>query len=109
MALFLMVFQEQLPKQKTLDKFLKSKNTSITKMIALDVPNNELIERLLSRGKDSGRADDQNKEVITNRIKVYEDQTAILADYYRLQNKLVSVNGIGTIDEITQRLYISYR
>ena len=104
MALFLMVFQEQLPKQN-LDKFLKSKNTSITKMIALDVPNNVLIERLLLRGKNSGRADDQNKEVITNRIKVYEDQTAILADYYRLQNKLVSVNGIGTIDEITQRLY----
>ena len=76
-------------------------------MIALDVPNNVLIERLLSRGKDSGRADDQDKEVITNRIKVYEDQTAILADYYRLQNKLVSVNGIGTVDEITQRLYIA--
>lgn len=76
-------------------------------MIALDVPNNILIERLLSRGKDSGRADDQDKEVIINRIKVYEDQTAILADYYRLQNKLVSVNGIGTVDEITQRLYIA--
>ena len=55
-------------------------------MIALEVPNNELIERLLLRGKDSGRADDQNKEVIAIRIKVYEDQTAILADYYRLQN-----------------------
>ena len=76
-------------------------------MIALDVPNKVLIERLLLRGKDSGRDDDQDIEVITNRIKVYEDQTAILADYYRLQNKLVSVNGIGTVDEITQRLYIA--
>ena len=74
-------------------------------MIALEVPNNELIERLLLRGKDSGWADDQNKEVIANRIKVYEDQTAILANYYRLQNKLVSVDGIGTVDEITHRLY----
>ena len=100
-------FPRTTPQAKTLDKFLKSKNTSITKMIALDVPNNILIERLLSRGKDSGRADDQDKEVIINRIKVYEDQTAILADYYRLQNKLVSVNGIGTVDEITQRLYIA--
>ena len=90
---------------KNLDEFLKSKNTAITKMIALEVPNNELIERLLLRGKDSGRADDQNKEVIANRIKVYEKQTAILADYYRLQNKLVSVDGIGTVDEITHRLY----
>ena len=90
---------------KTLDDFLHSKNISITKMIALEVPDEELIARLLLRGKDSGRPDDQNREVIANRIRVYEEQTSILADFYRLQNKLVCVDGIGTVDEITDRLY----
>ena len=90
---------------QTLDKFLESKNISISKMIALDVPDEELIKRLLFRGKESGRADDQNKDVISNRIKVYKDQTAVLADYYSSQNKLVSVNGEGTVDEITKRLF----
>ena len=74
-------------------------------MVALDVPDEELVKRLLSRGKESGRADDQNKDIISNRIKVYKDQTAVLADYYKSQNKLVSVNGVGTVDEITIRLY----
>ena len=74
-------------------------------MIALDVPEQELILRLLSRGKASGRADDQNKDIIVNRIKVYENQTAVLADYYGAQNKLSKVNGIGTVDEVTDRLY----
>ena len=90
---------------QTLDKFLESKNISISKMIALDVPDEELVKRLLSRGKESGRADDQNKYIISNRIKVYKDQTEILADYYNSQNKLVSVNGVGTVDEITSRIY----
>lgn len=90
---------------EALDIFLESKNMSISKMIALDVPNKELINRLLFRGKKSGRADDQNEEIIANRIKVYEDQTAVLANYYKSQNKLYSVNGIGSVDEITQRLY----
>lgn len=90
---------------QTLDNFLHSKNISINKMVALDVPDEELIARLLLRGKDSGRPDDQNREVIANRIKVYESQTSILADYYRLQNKLVCVDGIGSVDEITDRLY----
>ena len=74
-------------------------------MVALDVPDEELIKRLLARGKESGRADDQNKDIISNRIKVYKDQTAVLADYYRSQNKLASVNGVGAVDEVTIRLY----
>lgn len=90
---------------RKLDEFLISKSISITKMIALDVPQQELIKRLLSRGKASGRADDQNKDIIANRIKVYENQTAVLADYYKAQNKLLKVNGTGTVDEVTDRLY----
>ena len=92
---------------KTLDDFLSSKNLSITKMIALEVPNDELISRLFFRGKQSGRADDQDKSIIANRIKVYENQTSVLAEYYKAQNKLVTVNGVGSVDEITKRLYRS--
>mgnify|MGYP001174451135 FL=1 len=92
---------------KTLDDFLSSKNLSITKMIALEVPNDELISRLFLRGKQSGRADDQDKSIIANRIKVYENQTSVLAEYYKAQNKLATVNGVGSVDEITKRLYRS--
>ena len=92
---------------KTLDDFLLSKNLSITKMIALEVPNDELISRLFLRGKQSGRPDDQDKSIIANRIKVYENQTAVLAEYYKAQNKLATVDGVGSVDEITKRLYRS--
>ena len=92
---------------KALDDFLSSKNLSITKMIALEVPNDELISRLFLRGKQSGRADDQDKSIIANRIKVYENQTAVLAEYYKAQNKLATVNGVGSVDQITERLYRS--
>ena len=92
---------------KALDDFLSSKNLSITKMLALEVPNDELISRLFLRGKQSGRADDQDKSIIANRIKVYENQTAVLAEYYKAQNKLATVNGVGSVDQITERLYRS--
>ena len=92
---------------KALDDFLSSKNLSITKMIALEVPNDELITRLFLRGKQSGRADDQDKSIIANRIKVYENQTKVLAEYYKAQNKLANVNGVGSVDQITERLYRS--
>ena len=88
-----------------LDEFLNSNGQQINKMIALEVPEKELINRLLERGKDSGRADDQDEEIIANRIKVYEQKTAILAEYYDNQNKLAAVDGLGTIDEITERIY----
>jgi adenylate kinase len=89
---------------EALDVFLKSKGTEITAMLALEVEEQELITRLLERGKSSGRADDQNPEVIKNRIQVYESETAILKDYYAAQNKFVGVEGVGSIESITQSL-----
>ena len=62
---------------------------------------------LFLRGKQSGRVDDQDKSIIANRIKVYENQTAVLAEYYKAQNKLATVNGVGSVDQITERLYRS--
>ncbi len=88
-----------------LDAFLNSIGTDVSIMLALEVVDKELIARLLNRGKDSGRADDQDESIIANRIKVYNEQTAIVADHYESQNKFISVNGVGEIDEITHRLY----
>jgi adenylate kinase len=89
---------------ESLDKMLKDKNTSITKMLALEVNNDELTKRLLIRGKNSGRADDQNEEIIRNRINEYNNKTAPLKNYYSAQGKFQSIQGIGTVDEIFESL-----
>ena len=89
---------------EALDLFLPSKGTEITAMLALEVEEQELITRLLERGLSSGRADDQNTEIIKNRIQVYENETAILKDYYAAQDKFVGVEGVGSIESITNRL-----
>jgi len=89
---------------EALDLFLTSKGTEITAMLALEVEEQELITRLLERGKSSGRADDQNPEIIKNRIQVYENETAILKDYYTAQDKFVGVEGVGSIESITTSL-----
>lgn len=89
---------------EALDVFLASKGTEISAMLALEVEDEELISRLLERGKSSGRADDQNREVIKNRIEVYQRETAILKDYYSAQNKYIGVSGVGSISSITENL-----
>ncbi len=89
---------------EALDTFLHSKNTAITLMLALQVDEEELIKRLLLRGKDSGRADDSDESIIRNRIHVYNEQTAVAASFYEKQGKFYSINGIGSIDEIFNRL-----
>ncbi len=89
---------------EALDKYLSLRNTSVTLMLALDVNEDELKKRLLLRGKDSGRADDQNPEVIQNRINVYHRDTAPAKDFYTTQNKYRAVNGVGAIDDIFNSL-----
>jgi len=69
-------------------------------MIALEVNDDELEHRLLLRGKDSGRPDDANPEIIRKRIKEYNEKTAPVAGFYKDQNKFKSINGIGSIEEI---------
>lgn len=89
---------------QALDELLSEMNSQITCMLALEVDNEELTKRLLLRGKDSGRADDQNEEIIRNRVKEYNNKTAPLKDYYTAQKKFYAVNGIGSIDEIFNSL-----
>ena len=83
-----------------LDALLQSKNTAITSMLALEVEEEELKKRLLLRGKDSGRADDQNPEIIQNRIDEYNNKTMPVKDFYAAQNKYSGINGLGEIEEI---------
>ena len=90
---------------EALDTFLASKNTAITLMLALEVDDEELKRRLLERGKVSGRSDDQDETIIENRIKEYNSKTAPLKDFYSAQGKFVSIDGIGSIDDIAGRLY----
>lgn len=89
---------------KALDDFLISKQMKIDATIALEANDEVLISRLLERGKISGRTDDQDEEKIRNRFEEYNEKTAPLKDYYDLQGKFHSVNGIGSIEDITNRL-----
>lgn len=93
-------FPRTVEQAEALDQLLKSKNTAISGMIALVVDNEELEKRLLLRGKDSGRPDDANPQIIKNRITEYQNKTTPVANFYQQQNKFTSVNGIGTINEI---------
>lgn len=90
---------------EALDKFLAGKGTSVTRMLSLVVEEEELKKRLKARAVDSGRADDADPEIIQNRINNYNAQTAVVADFYKAQGKLTEINGVGAIDEVTERLF----
>ena len=89
---------------KALDDLLTDVGTSITAMLALQVDDEELTRRLISRGKESGRSDDSDPAIIRNRIDVYNSKTAPLINYYSDQNKFYSIDGIGSVDDIFNRL-----
>ncbi len=89
---------------EALDGFLNTKGEKINGMVALEVPEDLLVERLLERGKTSGRADDTDEGKIRNRFNEYNTKTAILKDYYAAKGNYFGVNGVGSIQEITERL-----
>ena len=86
------------------DKILAERDLKVDVMIFMEVPTEELVQRILLRGKSSGRADDANEEVIRNRIQIYNEQTAVVADYYSAQGKYEAVNGVGSLDEVFNRI-----
>ena len=88
-----------------LDEFLINKNLNISMTIALDVDDEILIDRLIIRGKDSGRADDQDKSKIKNRFEEYNKKTSTLINYYRSQNKFFAIDGTGEVSKISQRIF----
>ena len=87
-----------------LDELLAKKECSITKLVALEVEEDELVKRLLLRGKDSGRKDDQDESIIRNRMSVYHNETSPLKEFYNNQGKYIGVDGLGTIEEINGRI-----
>ncbi len=90
---------------EALTAFLNKKGTEVHLMVALAVEEDELVKRLLLRGKDSGRADDTDETIIRNRIQVYNNQTAVVADFYAALDKFKNIDGFGSIDEISERLF----
>ncbi|WP_377716337.1 adenylate kinase [Pseudofulvibacter geojedonensis] len=97
-------FPRTTPQAEALDAFLATKEWKVTATIALEADDEVLVQRLLERGKTSGRADDQDEAKIRNRYEEYNEKTAPLIDFYQGQGKFHSVNGIGEIEEVTSRL-----
>jgi adenylate kinase len=97
-------FPRTVAQAEALDAFLSEKDMQVDHVLALEVPNEELVKRLLNRGKTSGRADDQNEEIVWNRIKEYNDKTAPLKDFYSTQSKLRAIDGVGSLEDIFARL-----
>ncbi|HUH74780.1 MAG TPA: adenylate kinase [Chitinophagales bacterium] len=89
---------------EALDKLLDFKNTSIAQVLALDVPEEEVVARILNRGLTSGRSDDNNQEIIKNRFSIYLNETTAVADHYKEFDKFTSVPGKGTIEEVFESL-----
>ena len=89
---------------EALDKLLEKKGTGVSVMLSLEVKETELVNRLLERGKISGRADDATEETIKNRIGVYNKETSVLIDFYSAQKKQIGIQGIGEIDDIFGKL-----
>lgn len=97
-------FPRNVNQAEALDKILQEKGTEVSLLLSLDVDEDEIVKRILNRGKTSGRADDNDESIIRNRYEVYLSETSPVYEYYEKQGKSVKINGIGTIDEIFQRL-----
>lgn len=89
---------------EALDEFLAQKNAKVNAMLALNVDDEILLKRILKRGQTSGRNDDANEDIIKKRFKTYYSETATLRPYYQKDNKYFEINGMGSIEKITERL-----
>ncbi|RMG23829.1 MAG: adenylate kinase [Bacteroidetes bacterium] len=96
-------FPRTIAQAEALDRLLAEKGTAISVMISLVVPTQELVKRLIKRGQESGRADD-NEETILRRIGEYNEKTLPVATYYQQQGKLKEIEGVGSIEEIAARI-----
>ena len=92
-------FPRTIAQAEALKKMLAERGQDVSVMLDLEVPEDELMVRLIKRGKDSGRADD-NEETIKKRLHVYHSQTSPLIDWYKNEKKYQHINGLGTMDGI---------
>lgn len=96
-------FPRTVPQAEALKEMLEKRGTEVSAMLELDVPDEMLVERLIQRGKTSGRADD-NEETIRKRLEVYNTQTAPLIAWYQREGKRNAVKGYGPLEEINAAL-----
>jgi adenylate kinase len=96
-------FPRTVAQAEGLDKMLEERGQSISVVLALEVSEEELVQRLVNRGKTSGRSDD-NEEVIRARIVEYENKTAAVADHYAKADKVVNIKGEGSVNDIFDML-----
>lgn len=92
-------FPRTIPQAEALKELLNRRGSKLHAVVGLEVPENELVERMINRGKETGRADD-NPETIKNRLKVYHEQTSPLREYYNKEGKYLPIKGTGIVDEI---------
>ena len=97
-------FPRTIPQAEALNILLGDKNEAISALISLDVDDQEIVTRLLERGKTSGRADDTDESIIRNRLSVYKKETTPVYDYYAETGHSMKIKGVGTIEEIFGRL-----
>jgi len=97
-------FPRTSPQADALDCLLQESNQSIDLLLSLQVPEDEIVKRILNRGKTSGRSDDNDETIIRKRIQVYLDETSIVFEHYARMGKSKHIDGMGTIDEIFERL-----
>jgi adenylate kinase len=97
-------FPRTIPQAEALDKLMSFKNIPISKVLSLEVSEEELVKRLLGRGATSGRSDDQNEAIIRQRVIEYRTKTEPVAGYYDKQDKLTRIKGEGTVDDIFNAL-----
>ncbi|MCD8072040.1 MAG: adenylate kinase [Alistipes sp.] len=97
-------FPRTVTQAQRFDVMMGNQGTPVDFMLSLEVPEQILVDRLLLRGRDSGRADDSNQDVIRNRIEIYNRVTAVVGGYYKAQDKLIPVDGTGTVEEIFERI-----
>ncbi len=97
-------FPRTVAQAQALDKLMALKKTDIALVLALDVTEEELVKRLLNRGKTSGRSDDLNEDVIRKRFTVYSNETSPVAEYYKKAKKFKAIHGEGSVEEINAAL-----
>jgi len=97
-------FPRTVAQAEALDNLLDEMGTAVSGLIALDVSDEEITQRIMLRGQTSGRTDDNDEKIVRNRIEVYKNETTPVFDYYAQQDKSLKINGIGSIEEIFDRL-----
>ncbi len=97
-------FPRTIAQAKSLDSMLAEDHQQIDLLLSLEVPDEEIVKRILIRGKSSGRPDDNDESIIRTRIQVYTNETAVVFEHYAALHKSKSINGLGSIDDIFERL-----